>query len=388
MPLARRSFLGAMAAAPARRFAIPADYLREPDEIPAFWVSQFDGVQQFLDQRVRTGQVRTIGTSAGGHPIRAVFYGPPREGKGTSTFSGSLGFGDVAAYRGPDHARTVYWGFGGVHGAEFEGTVGVINLISVFETGADLRGTPWPDLAAALRRIGRVVLIPIVNVDGRARVPLRMIRHRGTSDVVHEYFNCGAKLDGSNIGWPQCKEFIPLDFSRTQFPGGYPNDAGVNIQHDDFLGARQPETEALLRLAAVERPDMTMNMHTGATYIHPLRSFVEPVLQPRFDDYYRRVMSRLAQAGHQATADPAKEADPVRERLSPFNLDSALNLHCGSLSVLVESPAHDFSTAKKNGQPYFHTPESLLEAQLICHHEALGYLADTGGRSRWTAPRR
>ena len=76
------------------------------------------------------------------------------------------------------------------------------------------------------------------------------MRHRGADHTVAEYFNTGGQPDGSLIGWPDCKEFIPLDFSATQFPGGYPNDAGVNVQHDDFFGRPQPETRALLDLAA------------------------------------------------------------------------------------------------------------------------------------------
>ncbi len=74
----------------------------------------------------------------------------------------------------------------------------------------------------------------------------------------------------------------------------------------------------------------------------------------------------------------------MRERPSVFNLDSALNLHCGSFSVLVESPSHTFTTAKRKEQPFLHTPDHLLDAQLICHQEAMGFLAETGGRWRWT----
>ncbi len=32
-----------------------------------------------------------------------------------------------------------------VHGGEFEGIVGTVNLISVIETGKDLRGKEWPE---------------------------------------------------------------------------------------------------------------------------------------------------------------------------------------------------------------------------------------------------
>ena len=46
---------------------------------------------------------------------------------------------------------------------------------------------------------------------------------------VHEYLNTGANADGTLLGWPQVKEFSLLDFARTAFPGGYPNDVGVNL---------------------------------------------------------------------------------------------------------------------------------------------------------------
>lgn len=389
MPISvtRRTLLGAALAAPAARFPIRKDYLGEPDVIPPFWISTFEDISRFLATKIRKGTVRVIGKSAGGRPIRAVFYGAPRAGKGTTTFSGSLGFRDVRAYIGPDHARKVYLDICGVHGGEFEGMVGAVNLLSVLETGQDLRGKQWPGIVAASGAIDRLIVIPILNPDGRARIPLRMIRHRGKDETVQEYFNTGGKPDGSLIGWPQCKEHIPLDFSTTQFPGGYPNDAGVNIQHDDFFGTVQPETRALLDLAARERPDLTMNMHTGAVFMHPLKSFLEPALNPAFEALYRRVMTGLTQAGLQRTDDVAKESDPSRLNPSPFNLDSALNMHCGSLSILIESPAHSASTGERDGQLFLQTPERLLDAHLIAQQEAMKYLVETGGRARWTPPR-
>ena len=87
---------------------------------------------------------------------------------------GSLGFGDVRAYRGPDHDKKVYMGMAGVHGGEFEGIVGMVNLISVIETGKDLRGREWPEITAVAAKLDRLILIPIVNPDGRVRIPLRM----------------------------------------------------------------------------------------------------------------------------------------------------------------------------------------------------------------------
>jgi hypothetical protein len=378
-----------LAANPSRQFSnVPASYLEEPEHIPDFWVSTVDAVNAFLDKRVRTGEVVTIGTSAGGRPIRAVFYGKPRRANGTTTFSGSLGFGDVRAFLGPDYSKKVYMAMAGVHGGEFEGIVGMVNLISVMETSKDLRGTSWSSILESALSLDRIILIPIVNPDGRARVPLRMERFRGEDETVAEYFNTGGRLDGKNIGWPQCKEFIPLDFSKTQFPGGYPNDAGVNIQHDDFLGRRQPETEALLQLVARERPDLILNMHTGAVFPLMHRPFAERELMPVYEELFRRVHTQLTAWNFQKTRDPVIEADPKKGSSSPYNLDTALNLQCGALSVVIESPSHAFSTAKRDGKLVIFTPEQLLDIQLLCHMEAIKFLVETGGRARWTPPAR
>ncbi len=378
------------------KFDIPEDYLLEPEQIPGFWLTTVDHVSDFLTQNIHKGKVEVLGHSAGGRPIYAVMYGQPRQGNGTTTFSGSLGFGKVQAYRGPDHDKTVYLAMASVHGGEFEGIVGIINLLSVLETGKDIRGKDWPEIHSAMTKLNRIILIPIMNPDGRARIPLRMERFRGTSknaNAVHEYFNTGGNKDGTNIGWPQVKEYIPLDFSSVGFPGGYPNDAGVNIQHDDFLGTLQPETQALFDLVAREKPDLTLNMHTGAPgfdyYIRLHRPVMEAVLVPVFDSLYKYVHSKLALEGLQGTMDPATETDPLNILKDKYNLDAALNLHCGSLSLLIEAPSHSFAGTDRSGEPAIQTPEMILDAELVVFQETMKFLVETGGRSKWTPdPRR
>jgi hypothetical protein len=366
---------------------IPKDYLREADNPPDFWISTVDGVASFLQEHVHRGEVVVIGKSAGGRPIRAVLYGRAREGKGTTTFSGAVGAGSMRAYFGPDFDKKVYMAMGSIHGGEFEGIVGLVNLLSVLETGKDLRGRPWPEIVAAAARIDRLIVIPIVNMDGRARVPLRMEAFRGYDGTINQYLNTGGWQDGRLIGWPECKEFIPLDFSRTQFPGGYPNDNGVNIMHDDFFGARQPETQALFDLAARERPDLILNLHTGASspyyYTRMIRPVTEEALTPAFDGLYRSVHTALAKAGLQYTSDPAVEADPAHAPKGVFNLDTALDYHCGALSVVVETPSHAYAGKNKQGGEIRQTADLLLDAQLVVQQEAMKYLADAGGRARW-----
>ena len=369
-------------------FQIPPDYLREPAKIPAFWLSTYDEVTDFLKKNVHKGEVEVIGTSAGGRAIRAVFYGKPRRGKGTTTFSGSQGFGDEKAYRGPDHDKTVYMGMAGVHGGEFEGMVGMVNLISVIETGKDLRGKEWPEITTVMAKIDRVILIPIVNPDGRVRIPLRMELYRDTDFRVSEYLNTGGNAEGKITGWPQIKEFIPMDFSKPGFPGGYPNDAGVNIQHDNFMGKIQPETRALFDLTEREKPDLIINLHTGAVYMRMDHPLGEPALAPAFDKLFRYVHSELALKGLQYTKDPKKEGDPSNASTGVYNLDGALNWHCGALSVVVESPSHGFAGKNEAGKPVILSTEDLIDGELICHQQAMKFLAETGGRSKWLPGRK
>ncbi len=371
-----------------KRYKVPPDYLQEPAVIPSWWVSTYDDVTGFLLKNVHKGKVEVIGTTAGGRAIRAVIYGKPREGKGTTTFSGSLGYGDVRAFRGPDHDKKVYMGMSAVHGGEFEGIVGMVNLISVLETGKDLRGREWPGINEWFSKLDRVILIPIVNADGRVRIPLMMEKFRGTDFTIAEYLNTGGKPDGKITGWPQIKEFIPMKMDGPSFPGGYPNDAGVNIQHDDFSGKKQPETQALFDLAGREKPDLILNMHTGAVYMRMDRPLGEPALHDAFDSLFKYVHSELGARGLQYFSDPVKAGDPSLATTGVYNLDGALDFHSGALSVVVESPSHSFDGLNEDGKPASQTPEMLLDAQLICHQQAMKFLAESGGRSVWIPGRK
>jgi predicted deacylase len=363
---------------------IPPEYLVQADVIPDFWVSTVDGAFAFLDQKVHKGIVQPIGTTAGGRPMRAVFYGQPRGPKGTTTFSGSIGFHDVRAFLGPDSDKKVYMAMGSVHGGEIEGIVGIVNLISVLETGSDLRGKPWPGITAAAAKLDRIILLPITNVDGRARVPYRMLRNWGQNVDVAEYFNTGGQRNGKLVGYPTCKQFIPLDFSTVGFPGGYPNDAGVNFQHDDFFGHPQPETRALLDLTARERPDLTLNMHTGGKFMSASREFIEPSLTPANEEFYRRVQTALTLAGLEATDDVARESDPSHAQPGVFNLDTVINLNSGALAMLIESPSHASAPAVRDGKPRPFSADDILDAQLTAHQAAMTFLVETGGRARWS----
>lgn len=373
------------------QFEIPAEYLVEAENIPAFWVASIDEVNDFIVNNVRKGSYYQAGVSAGGRAVYAVCYGEPRAGSGTTTYSGALSAGGMDAYRGPDNSKTVYMAAAGIHGIELEGIMGMVNLISVFETGADLNGVAWPELASLADSVDRIVLIPLVNPDGRARLPIRMESHKGhhpDAYLCHEYLNTGGRHGGQLIGWPEVKEFIPMDFSQFAFPGGYPNDNGVNIMHDDFFGTRQPETQMLFDMAAREKPDLILNMHTGVPRENYFMSLLKPdcesALYPVWAELYRSVHGGLTARGLRKTTDPERECDPSRVKISGLrNLNTALNFHCGALCVTVEDTSHGYSGVYENGDPVEVTPQKILRSELTAHREALRFLSRTGGRSQW-----
>jgi hypothetical protein len=117
------------------------------------------------------------------------------------------------------------------------------------------------------------------------------------------------------------------------------------------------------------------------------RPLGEPALSPAFDQLFRYVHSELAVKGLQYTKDPKIEGDPARATTGVYNLDGALNFHCGALSVVVESPSHSFSGINEAGKPVILSPDMLIDGELICHQEAMRFLAETGGRSVWTPGR-
>ncbi len=376
---------------------VPAAFFEEADSIAPFWIATVDEVNDFLNKHVQKGEVRNLGVSAGGRTIKGVFYGTQRENSGTTTFSGATTTKSISTHRGKDYDKTVYLGIGGVHGFELEGIVGTINLISVLETGKDLRGEAWPEIEALKDSVDRIILIPLLNPDGRARIPIRMESHKGhapDANFVHQYLNTGGKRTAQLIGWPAVKEFIPMNFDDFEFPGGYPNDNGVNIMHDDFFGKKQPETQILFDLVALEKPDLIINMHTGVGrknyFMEALKPMCEYRMTPVWESFYIALHTELTKNGMQKTNDLTFQTDFNRkykkrynENFKNYNLNTALNLHCGALSVTIESPCHGYSGIYDDGTPVIQTPEILMRTQLTAHQAAMRFLIQTGGRAGW-----
>jgi beta-glucuronidase len=376
--------------------AFPDGYLDQADSIPPFWVTTVDEVNEFIRTRVHKGQKELLGYSAGGRPIWGVTYGTARKNDGTTTYSGSLSVKKLSAYRGTDSDKKVFMAFGAVHGFEIEPIVGIINLISVFETGKDLNGNEWPQIVSMLDSLDRIVLVPLVNQDGRVRVPVRMEKFRGSepgANHVHEWLTTGGYADGRLLGWPDCKEYIPLQFTEDIFPGGYPNDNGVNIMHDDFLGSNvQPETRVLLDLAGREKPDLILNMHCGVTrknpylkIFNPTKHDSDPMMHAIADSLRMSVYSAMIPKGYNRVKD-LKELSTIKRSYSArVNLNTMLINHTGALCATIESPHHGWTGVDPDGTVVNNSPERILEMHMILFLESMRYLSRSGGMEQWEA---
>ena len=375
-------------------YDVPAEYLEEREDIPDFWVATTAEIEQYIKNNVKKGSWEILGESAGGRPLYAVTYGTPRKGKGTSTYSGASSVRKIGAYRGEDNDKKVYMAIAGVHGFELEGIVGAMNLISVLETGYDMSGGGWPEITALMDSLDRIVIVPLCNPDGRDRLPIKMEKFRGHEPDayhVHEYLNTGGCDGGKLIGWPDCKEYVPMPFDKFEFPGTYPNDNGYNLMHDNFFGQMQPETRILCDLAEREKPDVLTNMHTGVSrdnyfmeVLSPSVGAYAPMLLKVWEDFYRDAHTALTLKGLKKTMDLEKETTPRPvSGAGNLNLSSVLSFHCGALVVTVEDGSHGYTGVYDDGTPVEHTPEKILNSELTLHQAAMKFLHERGGVSQW-----
>ena len=71
----------------------------------------------------------------------------------------------------------------------------------------------------------------------------------------------GTHRDGSPWGWPGAKALHPMK-GDVGILGAYFDDDGVNLMHDDFFLPASRATEAILRLARREAPDVAVSLRS------------------------------------------------------------------------------------------------------------------------------
>ena len=317
---------------------------------PEFYPTRLDEISDALG-KVKKGEVRQIGQSAGGRPIWAVCYGEKEGTPHSANLSSALAAGKPEAFFGPRREKQVLLIHAAVHGAEMEGIAATLNLVSVLETGRDLKGQEWPGLAAAERL--RLIIVPCLNPDGRARVPVDDPTV-WTSDDIEKYRH-GLHKDGTRIGWPECKVPHPRDPAADGFLGAYFNDAGVNPLHGVFLSPTiAPETHAAMALAVEEKPDCVLDLHScsaGPFYIVGNAAIPERLSRRQFyiDGVYRQLLRQRLGVHRDWTTESQEGA---------LTLDGAYYQLCHALPLVFES-----TDGTDRQRPFTHA--QIVDAQLI-----------------------
>lgn len=299
-----------------------------------FWITGIDDVERMLSE-IKKGEVKVLCTSAGGRTVKYVTYGEKEDLHRKANYSSACGAHDPSCYADKSGKRPILMLIGATHGQETEGVAAIMNLISLLETGKDLRGKSVSSVTDAFKKCGcRLIIVPIYNIDGRARcVPDSMIdetpeglRHHGQ----------GNWKDGSLCGWPGCKKIHPIK-DAAGFLGAYFNDDGVNLMHDNFFAPMARETEALMRLCDSESPDCVIGLHGGSNSTNEL---LQPDYVPK---YINRAVYDLASeiAANQTALGLKSHVHPIpeTEKTVPpsFNLTTAIHHVCGAVSSTYES---------------------------------------------------
>jgi len=306
-------------------------------EIPSWWRGSTQDVCDIV-KTVKKGQVEVLCHTPGGRPVYMVRYGKKNDLKRTANLSSAQGAGNIACYAdksGDDYVPTVCI-VGACHGGEFEGVVAINNLIKNIETGTDFAGNANSELMEALEGIN-LLLLPCVNMDGRARVPLKTFV--GQDFEGFRYYSQGTWKDGSLCLYPGCKEIHPLK-EHCDFLGGYFNDDGVNIVHDNFFFTMAEETKALLKLADEYVPDITLHLHGGGNGQNCffLFDYIPKVVKDRIAELSHHVAKAMDEAGiGEQYYDRPVVGNEDKKKAPSFNIQSAWTALCGEQCIVYES---------------------------------------------------
>jgi len=222
--------------------------------------------------------------------------------------------------------------FGGIHGAEFEGIVVLLNLIQILETGKDFRGEENKEIYDLAEQF-HLIIIPSINPDGRARFPYKSVW--GMPIKTFRYFAQGTWKDGSLCMHPACKQIHPIK-EASGFLGCYFNDDGYNIQQD-ILPVITREGRFLHEVAHEFAPDVIMNLHGccdsegflcgGGSAPQKIRNEIT--------QFESKLGQELAKQGCMFLLTPKT---PVGDKVNfPMGIQNALHLSCGAISLLYES---------------------------------------------------
>ena len=324
---------------------------------PAWWKVRPEEIMETC-RNVRKGRSEIIAETPGGFPVYAVFYGTFDDPAHQTNWSAGSASGKPELYTGSGpRPQTVLW-CSGIHGAEAESVAAAVNLIHLLEHGTDLLGRPHTRLAELIRNY-RLIIVPCVNMDGRAISPdhLRKALH-------HDFRNAaqGSWLDGSLIGWLGSKEYFPLPLDKVAHPGGYPNARGYNIMHDASPGnIRTDEAGGLLALAEKYTVDFMLNAHSceGEPILLPPTEFNSAQGIEREKELFGEVNNALYLAGLRSA--PPKGSPSCAYSI---NLNALIPLVSGGNAMTLECCVSGNYSFEELMDANFVTLEAILESGL------------------------
>ena len=107
---------------------------------PEFWKVRTAEIMSICES-VEVGRSEKIATTPLGYPVYAVFYGDFSEEAPQSNWSAGNSSNKSSSYLGDVSSRPQTIMFAaGIHGSEPESVAAAVNMISLLETGKDLKG--------------------------------------------------------------------------------------------------------------------------------------------------------------------------------------------------------------------------------------------------------
>ena len=323
--------------------------------MPVYWKTSLYDVEETM-HLVKKGKVTMAAKSAGGRPIYTVEYGTSNLPERKANLSSAMGGKDINCYAdktGADYVPTVFI-VGCVHGGEFEGTSAVLNLIKMIETGTDYAGNTNAELLAWAEKT-HLILIPIVNPDGRARVPFHSFVDRTFYEL--RYYDQGTWKDGSLCNWPDCKKVHPIK-DYVDYLGAYFNDDGVNMMHENFFGEVSTGTRLVLDICDREAPDYSILLHGGSNSVNHMIAPTYASQNAKNEVYELEQAIFAVCEKEQVRYKVLGLSNSEKNANSPsFNLPSAMHHCCGTPAVTFES---------NQGLSEYVTPTSI-----ICDYEEI-----------------
>ncbi|MBP5638263.1 MAG: hypothetical protein J6X55_02200, partial [Victivallales bacterium] len=190
---------------------------------PSWWRVRIEELVEEM-KKVKKGKLEIITRTPGDFPVFAVSYGKTSPHRKVN-WPSATGSPNPSVYANND--PQVIMAVAGIHSEECEGIVTLLNLISLLETGKDLRGKENPHLVELCSHY-RLVILPCVNMDGRAVAPDCLC------GCTHDdYLPLHSVLkNGEQLKWPALKEYFPMPMDELSQLGTYYNSEGYNIMLD------------------------------------------------------------------------------------------------------------------------------------------------------------